>query len=345
LTVEAGQRRTWGASTADRLLRWWGRALNQLPNAAGCDAIRAAMENTSAAQVWTAGLWDELVGILHGSDVSLPLDEQIAAMKAFYFGGERSVASQINAKLHETAEVIARAVDGVTATDLIALSLDIEVVSGVFYWGADEYDTPLFHYANLTPAQKPIIDLGCVGTMKDWPNRKLYGERWGHFGAFSGPKRRDHDWLWGRIDGASQISEQLLSRAPADVDVDGLRDELLVAILASEGTNEREVVLGAETAYGMTDARMVLDLLDGPAPSGKTAVKNLLQTLVLMRQPKGFWMRTATVCVMPLNPRRITAAWPAIHRFSARVAWVVTYLPRQCFLSWGYRHLRKRFKE
>jgi predicted acylesterase/phospholipase RssA len=358
LEYDAARQWNWGVSTADRVLRWWGRAMNLLPNAADGNAVGDAMESTNRERQWTSDRWDQLAACVRGSDSPMPPDLQVAAMKRFYFDETPSLNALLSGSIRSAAQAISDAVPGVSPRDLINLSLDIEVVSKAFDWGADEFDAPVFTYTNLTPANtpptpaertggrdglgQPLIDLGDLDPAEnsDWPSRKLYGERWGHFGAFSGPDQRRHDWLWGRIDGADQLSRQLLSTANVDAETcRKLRERLKDAILVAEGVSEETVIAQAKIAYEMTPLELAKKMIE--APTGPPTVQNLVQTVLLMTQPQKSVRRLLWACLTPIYPSNEVKAWSPLLRGAAPVMWTASYPARALVFWYGRRQVRK----
>jgi hypothetical protein len=159
-----------------------------------------------------------------------------------------------------TADLVAAAMPGTDAEVLINLSLAIEVISGVFSWTADGYDTPVLRFHNITPAAQPPpgLDLGPDGGQSNWPTKKLYGERLGHFGAFISPEGRRHDWLWGRLDGASELSNQMLDTAKVPEEIAlPLRTALIAEILAAEEKTSADIAADVTVVYKADTPAMI----------------------------------------------------------------------------------------
>lgn len=275
----------WGWSAADRILRWWGRALSTIHSEAGL-RVEPAMTAVGLAQREVSARWKLLEGAVTGrsEDPRTPHD-QLDAMRTFYDDGPGGLAAVLAVQMRSAADAIAACVPGVEAVKLIEISLGIEVVSGVFSWSGGAYDTPKVRYHNITPAVDlpPGLGVGDRGGQKskiddpEWPKRKLYGERLSHFGAFASAEGRRHDWLWGRLDGASELSKQLLSAAEVpEAESVSLRRALISEILADENTSVANVVKGAE----LVDGKDAGDLLDEmSAADGGVAFRKLEDTV------------------------------------------------------------------
>lgn len=276
----------WGWSAADRILRWWGRALSELQTQPYNLHVEPAMEAVGRAQREVTARWDLLKAMVTGTPVHpQELDAQIASMRAFYDAEPGGLAVVLAQQMQSAAEVVAACIPGADATRLVEVSLGIEVVTGSFSWAGGPYDTPKLRYRNITPAVDlpPGLGAGDRGGQKskiddpDWPKRKLYGERLSHFGAFASADGRRHDWLWGRLDGASGLSKQLLSAAEVpEAESVSLRRALIGEILADENSSVANVVAGAE----LVDGKKAGDLLDEmSAADGGAAFRKLEDTV------------------------------------------------------------------
>lgn len=231
----------WGLATAERMLRWWGRALVAYSRSHGEPgaAMQRAFAEVDRAQRRIARLEDQLEEHLRAE---LPSTSTARAhrLNEFY-------TPAMDTEIRETVDAAARAIarlpmlKDVDAAALIDFTLAVEVVSGVLAWSTNsEGDEPTFRYRQITPAARPILPVGKVAEKRDWLERKLYGQRWAHFGAFASEEGRSADWLWGRLDGASALCDYLLESVDAD-EAQRLKEELARAILAAEASSEREL--------------------------------------------------------------------------------------------------------
>lgn len=296
---------TWGWSAADRILRWWGRALSRLNNQA--TNVLEAMETIAAAQREVTALWKPLEAAVSG-DTSAPVEigGQLTAMRAVYDGG---LSEALTAAMIPTAQAIADAVPGVDAHTLVELSLAVEVVSGVFSWRGGEYDVPTFRFQNVTPAVEtpPGIDLHSLDNRDDWPTKKLYGERLNHFGAFASESGRRHDWLWGRLDGASELSRQLLRDVPRD-EAEALRLALINEILASEGISADEVAAGARDIYDKSGKDLIDEMAAADGGAALRQLEATLWTLVRPLNSDSIWVQALLAGEWP--PREVNLGFP-----------------------------------
>ncbi len=258
----------WGVATAERALRWWGRALVDY-SARNPDATTGeAFARLETSQRLVARLGGRLETHMNADLGSTP-STRATRLNAFY---TTRVDAEIRAAVDATAQAITALPmrDGMDAATFINFTLAVEVISAALAWGVhSDGDVPRFRYRQITPAAESIVDIGEVTNGRDWSSRKLYGQRWGHFGAFAGERGREADWLWGRLDGASALCDYLLESVEGG---QGLRKRLADAILEAEGTTEdglREAGARASSTRLMdllleterTDRRVAVDLL------------------------------------------------------------------------------------
>ena len=117
--------------------------------------------------------------------------------------------------------------------------LSVEVLHSALDWGGANRPPPFAFYL-LSPDSRhegTILGLGAEADPEftpNWPDYKLYGTRFGHFGGFGARKFRDWDWMWGRLDGALTLGRSLLAMADTKTEAEkkDLLDALLLEILA-----------------------------------------------------------------------------------------------------------------
>jgi len=375
----------WGISTARRVLRWWGRALNDdshTDDPFNKSAMKTVVDNYQRVD----NLYERMKSAVHDDDSLRTPTSKAVALSKFYVDGTPSVTTELHRYMHEAAEGVKHRFKNISTKRLIELSLEIEVISGTFDWSSSEYDTPIFRYVNLTPAAQSPIALGPVAEERDWPSTKLYGERWGHFGAFSGAEERDQDWLWGRIDGATQLSDHLFRLA--NVDGTALQKKLIDAILAevtpltADGARGEDFTLLAGAQARAKAARESnaadADVVEAEAevadlgrrlavkvraettwettstqlaarllcrPEGRKTLKNLLQTVLVVTQPTGFLTRMTLACSAPLYPSRELRQWPRPQRWLGVTLWGLGYPIRSLAIWYGLHRLKKAAKK
>lgn len=273
-SLEPGSPWRWGSSTAERVLRWLGRSLVELSQdgaLAGLDS--ALLQNAFLVLARSQRRISEI-----GSDVEASVAAKVAGIDGY--DGRLEVFCHVLAELTgdpigdalgETSDAIAdwlaSGSNQVSGSFVLSSSLRLEVLSSVFNWGGDEGDVPAFTYLQATPAARSLVelpqltlgptDVGYAEQNQAWASTKLYGERWGHFGAFATPGGRAHDWLWGRLDGASALAEMVLG---ADADPT-LVDDLVSAILTAESTSIEAVVEGAAKVESLTDRELYDEMM------------------------------------------------------------------------------------
>jgi predicted acylesterase/phospholipase RssA len=248
----------WGLSVAIRVTNWWGRTLS---SATASAETTLAYESLCGLQAWLVEQEQRLVTALDsaGSDCVA----RASALTALYADPLRA---QIYAQITEMADRVTASFPSSprTGAELIGASLRLEQLTAAFSWSSQPLDLPRICYARLTPSAESLVDHEAFAG--DWPSKKLYGERWGHFGAFADRRGREHDWLWGRLDAASKLSAVLLA-GRSDADSQALRQKLCEAILAEE------LPRGADQ-----DARRQC-LIDGAARVRTTTASDLFRSM------------------------------------------------------------------
>lgn len=124
----------------------------------------------------------------------------------------------------------------------------VEIVQSALQWRQAGAPPPFaFHLLSPdSPHDGSILALGDEADpelSKGWPDNKLYGTRFGHFGAFGTGDFRDWDWMWGRLDAALTLAPALLQNAhdsTADEKQDLIND-VVVEILSEHGRKADEI--------------------------------------------------------------------------------------------------------
>ncbi|MET0930610.1 MAG: DUF3376 domain-containing protein [Aeromicrobium sp.] len=253
----------WGSSTADRVLRWLGRALVRMadsrdPGGAGANAalLSTAFASLGAAQRRVAEVMDEVERDVERRVKNIvQFDERLRIFSDVVSGydDEDPIGTAVTEASDDIAAWLSATGGQVTGGSVIDAALQIEVISSVFSWGGDEGDVPAFTYLQASPAAPPLVKVpqvtklpdswGYDDQLQEWASKKLYGERWGHFGAFATLVGRKHDWLWGRLDGASTLADMVLGPDGAPQ----LTAQLTDAILEAENSNRDDVFTAAGT--------------------------------------------------------------------------------------------------
>ncbi|WP_187366674.1 DUF3376 domain-containing protein [Nocardioides dongxiaopingii] len=244
---------SWGLPAAARILRWWGRALvlTAADDATRTQAFRAV--DRAQRRVRTLRRAEEEALLAAVAPTSSP-SARLAALTAVH--DDLGARAEVGVLLADVVEAVGVAWPGApSAADLAQHSLDLEVVSSAL--SPESGDRPAFRYRQVTPAAPPLVPVEASG-YGDWPARKLHGERWNHFGAFGSREGRAHDWLWGRLDGASALCEYLVGRGFAD---DPACRALADAILAADGTSPDRLEVGALRAYHQQPGQLLREMV------------------------------------------------------------------------------------
>lgn len=228
-----GDRWQWGVSAAQRLVFWMSRDARRRP------------AQLSAATV------EEL------AKIAWQLDELSGAVRA-----QRQKVAAENPRTQASLAIISQAyVTSQSLTDLDGLIVEAvglwaigrklpvdaawarllatEVIVNATSW--DEGITlPPFKFLMISP-ETPYEETGLhlknlAENTPGWGSAKLYGTRFGHFGAFVTKEWKEWDWRWGRIDGAFALVDALSKDSKLTADqVADFKNRLLAEILAEEG--------------------------------------------------------------------------------------------------------------
>jgi len=273
----AGTPWQWGSSTAERVLRWLGRALVRIASERASDHASEHAELLSTAFA-TLGTAQRRVAEVTG-DVEERLEPRVKGLGEFDarleefsrvltdYDGEDPIGTSVRQASNDIADWLSATGQPVDGDSIIDAALQIEVISSVFSWGGDEGDVPIFTYLQASPAAPSLVDVPTVTLLPDapgyddqlqqWAATKLYGERWGHFGAFATRAGREHDWLWGRLDGASTLIRIVLG---PDADPQ-LTTRLVDAILAAEESSRSEVYDAAGEVRHLNNYGLYLEMV------------------------------------------------------------------------------------
>jgi predicted acylesterase/phospholipase RssA len=273
----------WGLPAADQVLRWWGRAMAKRTQS---DAQRAGFAALGLAQrrlqAWMDS-FDDAVEASKGNVTSW-----IAAAEEYLRDG--NLPTLVAKLLRATADQVAPVLDAPSGIDLLDASLDLEVVNRALSWRAETAtDVPNFDFWQITPDAKEPFPLGLSDEQRAaWPDRKLYGERWGHFGAFASVSGRSWDWLWGRLDAAVTVSSEILTGAGIDATVaSALKKKLVTAICAEECADQAWVVKEAQRVLGLTGGALWITFRHAATNATRRSLKSLANKLPGALVPTG----------------------------------------------------------
>lgn len=298
----------WGAAAADRCVRWWGRALSALHEKSDDDQAKKvleAMQVVADAQKEILTFGKMTSGCVAGSATNvMRTGVQLRNLQKVYLNGSPSLdhiygpdsgslSRRLGAVMTRAADAIQSAMGSISASDHLEAVISVEVLTGWRAWGGADYDVPEFRFHSVTPAAAPPtnIPLDNLPSLADWPIKKLYGQRLGHFGAFVSKEGRANDWLWGRLDGANELGKQLLSSAGITGDeAKTLLLDLTNEILRTEGFDEPSCAVDSITKAYMSDNGLLLrELRDDSTTVQK--VEDTLWALSHQTGMVGLWLR------------------------------------------------------
>ena len=152
--------------------------------------------------------------------------------------------------------------------------LATEVITRAVSWARQD-PFPPFSLHTITPAREKLTA------------NKLYAGHFANFGSFLAPSFRQHDWTWGRVDGAAALAQALLAKVKPDVLPEDLKiemiDDLLAEICRLEGTT-----MSSLTAQGIAVSNKTTRQVTRAAiTEGELDVKKLRNVVVeyLMSDP------------------------------------------------------------
>jgi hypothetical protein len=255
-------------------------------------------------------------------------DEAVAASRgnvsswiadAEQYLSEGNLPTLVARVLRATADQVAPVLDAPSGSDLLDASLDLEVVNRALSWRAETAtDVPNFDFWQITPDAEDPFPLGLSTEQRAaWPDKKLYGERWGHFGAFASASGRSWDWLWGRLDAAVTVSSQILSDAGVDPTfAAALKEKLVTAICAEERAEQAWVVKEAQEVLGLTGGALWVTFRSAATHATRASLKSLANklpgALVPSRSPASVHAIVDTAKVWKEYRRAERARWLSI---------------------------------
>ncbi|MGW3570165.1 DUF3376 domain-containing protein [Streptomyces sp. NPDC000941] len=157
--------------------------------------------------------------------------------------------------------------------DVVSAYLLLEVLTQAFAPPLKVVDklTPKFRFLRMGPdAMGPLFN-------EDWSadigDKKLYGIRIHHFGAFIDKRWRKSDFTWGRLDAAHHLLPLLLPEEPSEEQ----EKELHQHIINSEGTCVNRMKKDLRKLIRCTDPQLLYDVNPGLEMKAGREVLRLLQ--------------------------------------------------------------------
>ena len=274
-TLPADSGWSWGLAAASRVLRWWGRALAKQSGSAAQRAAFAALGPTQRILQSLGEDFDQAVGVKRDD-----VDGWHQAAQRFL--EERNAPTVVAKLIHATAVPVAQALGAPDAQQLIDASLDLEVINRATGWRSEEIsDVPKFGYWRITPATEQDFVPSDLLEKPQWPTLKLYGARWGRFGAFAGERGRRWDWMWGRLDAAELLATQILAEGEVpNQEAQDLKATLIEAILTEEGRTVADVVRWAPRMLELSQIELWRDFAVNVDANSRNALRGLAKVLL-----------------------------------------------------------------
>lgn len=269
-SLAAGQWQ-WGSGRAGQMAAWISRAVRDLPPspdvAEAISSIAALQEDILAIE---GGL-----SAVHATQFEqpMPITGNLAAFNQAVIAS--GLLPSLTATMNTLIELWSTA-SGLTVAECEQRLLTVEVLSHALSWG--QPTAPPFDLVLLSPATpegpwlKPFETRCSLSELPHWPNPKLYGDRFMHFGAFGRDSFKDWDWMWGRLDGAVTLAKALLPANLADTRREQLIDALVDEILGDCEVTREAVYERCVEVLGMRRGALIASARD----SGETEVNGLI---------------------------------------------------------------------
>lgn len=295
---------TWGLSAAQRLVAVLLRSLAD--DSDGRDQLRSTL---STLKLQVAAVNESVTQALKQATLpgSEPLEAAELADATFAeFRVPETLGRLVSEAVHEYA--VHKLGEESRAIDVLLAALCIEVVNGAGGVPVETKARPLFDFRRMGVSDPPAVFADAVSdaqtALPGGGNRAsdiLYGTRLGHFAAFGRPEWRAWDWLWGRISAVVHLG-RLLDLSPAKV------DELVLAVVAAEGTSPDEVRSGIARVFeAKQDDLLATMRADGILPSALDSVFALFnsrrETAPPLPRPVAIAGRTASLLAARTHPR------------------------------------------
>lgn len=137
------------------------------------------------------------------------------------------------------------------------LSVEVLVHSVSSRTGAQPPAFSLYLVSPNSPDQVSLLGLQPRASRDpSWPNSKLYGTRFGHFGAFGSTAFRDWDWMWGRLDR-----------------VVGLEAGQLIALARESGETQFEAIIDDVAGMAANNPLMAMPTSGGFLKGAKARIR------------------------------------------------------------------------
>jgi patatin-related protein len=177
-----------------------------------------------------------------------------------------------------------------TQEEVVAVCQTVEILTQTFAPPAGIIDrlTPKFRFLRLGPDKMgPLFN---NAQWHDFGQKKLYGIRFGHFGAFMDEQWRRSDFTWGRLDAVHHLLPALLGEGE---DPTGKEREFHEAILRVEGSSVEQMENGL-TALKKDDQQLLDDRKTQTLQSaGDSAISTLApKGWLIQHAGRWFWHRS-----------------------------------------------------
>jgi len=211
---------SWGVSPAERLV-WTLTAhlqdrLRYVGDTDAQTSLTSAIQNLSGNARVIRSIEEALDTQIRNSQRGLPSgfvpDDRWVTQRFNELFQELGVRSEVGEQVRQAVEFYLNALPAEgrpSATQVLKECLCAEVLTKAFAPPPQLFDhTPDFHFLRLGPdAASPVFPQGPIAQLTE---RKLYGIRLNHFGAFVHADWRASDFTWGRLDATHHLLRLLI---------------------------------------------------------------------------------------------------------------------------------------
>lgn len=330
----------WGTAVADRSLRILLRHLNAWSTSRSrpvdvADTLRELSRVLGAVTAVRDFITDRILSTAEDDEASTLLRAVNDAIDAA--SGPAVLAKLMRRATDVYAAARASVDQNVSARNVLDAVLVTEVVSQAVA-GRVAFSRPArFDAVRMGPdITSPVLADPGGRQLGEW---KLYGRQLGHFGAFGRPEWREHDFIWGRLDGAAHMVRVLARVAGSPLRDSGAADAAVAsaqeAIMKEEHTDATRVT-AALREVARLDTRTTLDGIRRTPDGQKQAedvVTDLLRMLRIRATGTPGALSTAGDWASTLLAKKLPRGQPS-GRGQRGVRMVAKLWPRPRFWKW-----------
>ncbi|MFI1352360.1 DUF3376 domain-containing protein [Streptomyces sp. NPDC020898] len=231
----------WGLVPAERVLQTLGNCLQERMRKDSSESLASAARRIDTSLRSVLAIMDAVtLERERRRPRNAPMCPAAAATLVDQVFRDLRVPSEVSRLVRDATEAFHRAVPGTrggkwSEEDLVSMCLRVEILTQSFAPPAKALErlTPRFGFLRLGP--DTVGPLFHEDWARDIGDRKLYGTRFSHFGAFVSSNWRHSDFTWGRLDAAHHLLPLLLSTDDSNQEEHSLHE----AIIEAEGREDK----------------------------------------------------------------------------------------------------------